>query len=119
MNLTAKVKSFVIKADDEKQAYLSGCKQLARYMAPKKGNNLSFKIERGEEENTFIFTMYANIELGEAQRKFCSMCKEYHCSFYINEEYNCSRCNLRNFLSRSQTKLNISKNYYKKELNKD
>lgn len=119
MNLTAKVKSFVIKAEDEKQAYLKGCKQLARYMASKKYKNLSFKIERDEEPNTFIFTLYTNVDLSEEQRKFCSMCKEVHCSFYINEEYNCSRCNLKTFLNRANSKLTISKNYYKKEINRD
>ena len=93
MNLSAKVKSFVIKADTEKEAYIKGCKQLARFMASKKYTNLTFKIERTENPNEFIFTMYTNIDLSEEQRKFCSLCKEYHCSFYVNEEYNCSTTN--------------------------
>ena len=51
MNLSAKVKSFVIKADTEKEAYIKGCKQLARFMASKKYTNLTFKIERTENHN--------------------------------------------------------------------
>lgn len=116
MNLSAKVKSFVIKADTEKEAYIKGCKQLARFMASKKYTNLTFKIERTEIPNEFIFTMYTNIDLSEEQRKFCQLCKEYHCSFYVNEEYNCSRCNLKNFLSRARSRTEISKNFYKKEM---
>lgn len=116
MNLSAKVKSFVIKADSEKEAYLKGCKQLAKYMASKKYTNLTFKIERTEIKGEFIFTMFTNIDLREEQRKFCHLCKEYHCSFYVNEEYNCSRCNLKNFLSRARSKTEISKNFYKKEM---
>lgn len=116
MNLTAKVKSFVINAGSEKEAYIKGCKQLAKFMASKKYKNLTFKIERTEVENEFIFTMYTNIDLSEEQRKFCKLCKEYHCSFYVNEEYNCARCNLRTFLSRARSLAEVSKNYYKKEM---
>lgn len=116
MNLSMKVKSFTIAADSEKEAYLLGCKSLAKFMASKKYKNLSFKIERTNEENVFIFTMFTNIDLGEEQRNFCKLCKEYHCNFFINEEYNCSRCNLKTFLERAMQKSRISKSYYKGEM---
>lgn len=119
MNLTAKIKSFTISADSEKEAYIKGCKNLAKYMASKKYSNLSFKIERTQVPNEFIFSMYTNIDLGEEQRKFCSICKEVHSSFYINEEYNCSRCNLRTFLTRAEEKARISKSFYRGEMNKN
>lgn len=116
MNLTSKVKSFTITADSEKEAYLKGCKTLAKYMASKKYKNLSFKIERSGVPNEFIFTMYTNIDLGEEQRKFCNICKQMHSSFYINEDYNCKRCNLRTFLTRAEKMARISKNFYRGEM---
>lgn len=117
MNLTLKVKSFVITANSEKDAYMKGCKQLAKYMASKKYKNLSFKIERTSgNENTFIFTMFTNLDLGEEQKIFCKTCRDYHCSFFVNEDYNCSRCNLRSFLEKAEQKSRISKSFYKREM---
>lgn len=118
MNLTNKIKSFTVKAQTEKEAYLKGCKDLAKYMASKEYQNISFKIERGVEPGTFIFTMFTNIDLSEEQRAYCKLCREFHCSFYVNEEYNCSRCNLKTFLKRAQSKAKISKNFYEKEFDK-
>lgn len=117
MNLTLKVKSFVITANSEKDSYIKGCKQLAKYMASKKYKNLSFKIERASgNENTFIFTMFTNLDLGEEQKIFCKTCRDYHCSFFVNEDYNCSRCNLRSFLEKAEQKSRISKSFYKREM---
>lgn len=117
MNLTLKVKSFVITANSEKDAYIKGCKQLAKYTASKKYKNLSFKIERASgNENTFIFTMFTNLDLGEEQKIFCKTCRDYHCSFFVNEDYNCSRCNLRSFLEKAEQKSRISKSFYKREM---
>ena len=117
MNLTLKVKSFVITANSEKDAYIKGCKKLAKYMASKKYKNLSFKIERTSgNENTFIFTMFTNLDLGEEQKIFRKTCRDYHCSFFVNEDYNCSRCNLRSFLEKAEQKSRISKSFYKREM---
>lgn len=120
MLLSCKIKSFKISASSEKDAYLKGCKELAKYMASRKFQNISFRIERlKEDENTLIFTMYTNIDLGEEQREFCKICKEFHCSFFINEQYNCDRCNLRAFLNKCQEKARISKGFYKKKFDND
>lgn len=116
MNLCLKVKSFYISAGSEKEAYLKGCKQLAKYLASKKYKNLSFKIERTKEENGFIFTIFSNLDLGKEQRDFCKVCREFHCNFYVNEEYNCNRCNLKSFLVRAEQKARVSKNFYNKRI---
>ena len=116
MNLATKVKSFIIESDSEKESYIKGCKALAKYMASNKYKNLTFKIERTSEKNQFIFTMFTNLDLGEEQRNYCKMCKKFHCSFYVNEEYNCQRCNLKNFLQRAEGKSRISKSFYKSKM---
>ena len=117
MYLTQKVKDFVISASNGKEAYIKGCRELAKYMASKKYDNLSFKITRDPlAQNTFIFSLFTNVDMKEEQKRFCSICKEYHSTFYINKEYNCRRCELKSFLSRCSTKAKLSKNYMKKEL---
>lgn len=113
MTFSLKVRSFTFTGETEQEAYIQGCKKLAKYMASKKYSNLSFKIERvANVPNAFTFTLYTNIDVGEEQRHFCKVCKEIHCSFFINEEYNCARCNLKSFLRRAQQKANISKGFY-------
>lgn len=113
MTFSLKVKSFIFQAETEQEAYIKGCKKLAKYIASKKYKNVSFKVERVNEQNTFAFIMFADIDVNVEQRQYCKMCKEIHCSFFVNEEYNCSRCNLKNFLKRLQQKGNVSKAFYK------
>ena len=113
MTFSLKVKSFTVTGETEQEAYIKGCKHYAKYMASKKYTNLSFKIERvAGAPNAFTFTLYTNIDVNAEQRQFCKMCKEMHCSFFVNEEYNCARCNLKSFLKRVQQKGNISKGFY-------
>lgn len=114
MFLSAKIKSFEVNAPTEKQAYIKGCKNLASLIASKKYTNLTFKVERSKKsENTFVFSVYTNIDLNSQQKEFCKICKEFHCKFYINEEYNCSRCNMKSFLQNAESRVRISKSYYK------
>lgn len=118
MNVTFKIASYTFTGQTEQEAYLKGCKQLAKYMASKKRRNISVKIERVQaKQPTFQFVLYTNIDASAEQAEFCKVCKEIHAQFYINEHYNCDRCNMRTYLKRLQQKGNISKNFYKKELN--
>lgn len=114
MNITMKVKSFVFESSDEKEAYLKGCKNLAKYIASKKYKNLSFSVER--VGNSCVFNVYTTLNMNPDQKNFCDLCKEMHSSFFINEEYNCKRCNLKAFLEREDKKLRISKSFYRKEI---
>lgn len=117
--MTAKIGSFTSTAENKKQAYLNGCKRIAKFVANDKYKNISFSVEKNSErDNSFIFTLFTNIDLSQDRSKFCKMCKEFHTSFYINEEYNCSRCNLATFLAREKQKAEISKNFYKKSMKK-
>ena len=116
MTCTAKVKSFIFSHEDAKKAYMMGCKKVAKYISkPERPANLTFSVERTKDEiPTFIFTVFAKIDMGEAQRTYCKICKEMHSSFFVNEEYNCSRCNLKAYLHRVKQSSNVSKGYYKK-----
>lgn len=52
-------------------------------------------------------------------KEYCKMCKNFHCSFYVNEEYNCSRCNLKNCMKRIKEKVGVSKMYYNSIIKKE
>ena len=119
MLISCKVKSFVFQGESLKEAYLKGCKKLAKYIASDKLTNLTFSVERMESNNFLRFNVYTNLSLSEIQKQYCTNCKNFHCSFFINEEYNCSRCNLKNFLKRCSQKVSISKGYYKHRLSEE
>lgn len=118
MEVAMKIQTLAVKAQNEKEAYLKGCKKFAKFIASRKYTNISVRVRRLEQNpNVFLFTFYTNSDLTEQKKKFCKLCKEYHSSFFVNEEYNCSRCNLNTFLSRVESKERVSKNFYLKEMN--
>lgn len=117
IGIALKICSYKFHAFSEKEAYLQGCKKLANIMASKKYQNITTKIIN-LGENTFEFVVYTMLDITEEQSHFCKMCKEMHCSFYINEEYNCSRCNYKTFLKRIREKLMISRSYYREQFRK-
>lgn len=117
LGMAIKIGSWTFKATDEKSAYLKGCKKLASVMASKKYRNITTKIVN-MGENTFQFVVYTMLDITEEQSHFCKMCKEMHCSFFINEDYNCSRCNYKTFMKRMQEKLRISRSYYREQFKK-
>ena len=112
MNASVKIKSFTITSSDISKAYANGCKKIAKISKDKR---ITFNVEI-INETTIKFNLYTNIDMNGMQRDFCKMCKEFHCSFYINEEYNCNRCNLKSFISRLAHTANVSKAYYKSRL---
>lgn len=112
MDFSQKVRSYIFVGVTPREAYITGCKQLAKFIASSKYTNLSFKAQRIEGKSAFRFTIYTNLDLALSQKEFCKICKEIHCSFFVNEEYNCSRCNMKSFLKRVKQKSNISKGFY-------
>ena len=117
MFLTAKIFSFKVTGETKKEAYLNGCKKAAKFVASKKFSNVSEKIELvPNEENTFLFTIFTNIDLNPEKNEFCKVCKEFHSTFYINQDYNCSACKMKAFLGRAEEKAKVSKNYYRSKI---
>lgn len=113
MRINAKIKSFVYYSKTYEDAYLKGCRDLCKAMQDER---ISINVSKEKEENglkAVRFNIYTNIDVNEPMKNFCKTCKEFHCSFYINEEYNCSRCNLKSFMKRMNQQLNVSKGYYK------
>lgn len=115
MYLTNKICSFTIEANNKKEAYIKGCKKSAKYVASTEYKNISCKIER-LSDNTFKFILFTNIDITDELKHYCDMCKTYHCSFFVNEEYNCARCNLRAFFDRTKKKVDISKKFYEEKV---
>lgn len=118
MLYSMKIKSIEFNGVTKQDAYLKGCKKLAKFIASPKYDNITVKVEKGSE-TSFIFTLFASIDIGKEVSQYCKMCKEFHCSFYVNEEYNCARCNLKNCMQRIKGKAGVSKLYYKHIIKKE
>lgn len=119
MDMIAKIKSYTFTGQTEQEAYIKGCKQLAKYMASKKYSNISVKIRRVKvlgSEAAFEFSLYTNIDAKAEQARVCSMCKEYNRLFYINQERDCAKCQMKQFLQRMQKRASISKSFYRKQI---
>ena len=120
MNVTLKICSFIARGENKKQAYLNGCKKVAKFWGSKKYKNVSCKIERiSKDENALLFVLFTTLDLGKEKSQYCKMCKEMHCSFFINEDYNCSSCKLEGFFKKVKEKALVSKNFYKTEFKKE
>lgn len=115
MYLSNKLCSFVVTAGDKKEAYIKGFKKAAKYIASPNYKNISCKIE-SVDDVSFLFELYVNIDISEELSHFCKMCKIYHASFFVNEDYNCSRCNLKTFMDRTKKKANVSKKFYEEKM---
>ena len=110
MNASQKIREFDVKGETKKDAYLNACKKLA----PLTGQNLlTFSIKADKNDETvFHVTIYTNIDMNVSQREYCKTCREIHCAFYVNENFNCNACKMRAFLTRVKRKADISKSYY-------
>lgn len=69
-----------------------------------------------ELKQTDIFTLYTMRDITKSKNHYCTICKEFHSSFYINEFYNCNSCSLKSFIEREKKDLNISKCAFKEKL---
>ena len=116
MKATEKIGKIQYTGNTFSDAYLKGCKDLASFLLNEK---ITINVEKVKdaEEPTVLFHIFVNLDMNSEQREFCKICKEFHCSFYINEDYNCSRCNMKTFLKRLGEKTRISKKYFIEQLN--
>lgn len=105
---------------DKKKAYSKATNWLAKYIVTSKDENIecTFKIEelKNEPLPTFKVVIYCSLNTVDEENKFCEVCKTYHKSFFINQDYNCSSCKHKAFIRRMDEKLTIKRGYRKEKL---
>lgn len=118
-------RDFVSK--DPKQAYLKASKFVASNVISKGSkvevSKVTWDIVRIKGDlPTFHLTLYYKFDDSEFMKQTCNSCKEFHKSFFINENYDCNRCKKVGYEKQIEQKLMIGADYFSKilddELNK-
>lgn len=115
------------KDEDPKKAYLKASKFVASNIISKGSkvevSKVTWDVVRVEGDlPTFRLTLYYKFDDTDFMKQTCDACKQFHKSFFINENFNCSRCNKVGYEKNIEQKLLIGTEYFRKllddELNK-
>ena len=111
------------KDEDPKKAYLKACKFVASNIISKGSkvevSKVTWDVVRVEQEGdlpTFRLTLYYRFDDTDFMKQTCDACKEFHKSFFINENFNCNRCNKVGYEKNIEQKLMIGSEYIRKML---
>ncbi len=111
-------KDFINTQGNLKNAYLKACKWVSKKIISKNIDKVVWNVEKVSETTITIY-LYFMMEINEELKSYCKVCKEFHKSFFINEEYNCNSCKLISFFNKMKTKENVSKGYYKEIIKRE
>lgn len=103
---------------DSKGTYLKACKWIAKHLINDKNlKDTHWKITKNYNEKNEVFEykleLFSYLEESETIDSFCARCKEFHKLFYINQQYNCDRCNMLARNKDMEDKLIVKEHYYK------
>ena len=112
------------KDEDPKKAYLKASKFVASNIISKGSkvevSKVTWDVVRVEGDlPTFRLTLYYKFDDTQFMKQTCDACKEFHKSFFINENYNCNRCNKVGYEKNVDQKLMIGSEYLRKQLDEE
>ena len=111
------------KAESSKAAYLKACRFVASNVISKGSkvevSKVTWNVVKVEAEGnlpTFRLTLYYKFDDTEFMKQSCEACKQFHKSFFINENFNCNRCNKVGYEKNIEQKLTNGTEYFKKQI---
>ena len=123
MQISEKYFERTFKAAKSKDAYMKVCKWLAiNIISNKHLYDSTWKITKVKETpnwTKFKLELFCTLDDAEIADRFCKVCKEIHSSFFINEEYNCNRCNMITFRKRLKESLDVKTTYRQQRMQDD
>jgi hypothetical protein len=122
MKFTVKFFERNFSAETSKEAYLKVCKWVAVNVINKvEVSDSLIKISRDKEVNdlpTFKLELFAQLDDVEERKRFCDRCQEFHKLFYINQQFNCDKCNMIAFSENMKSRLITKKGLRKGQIAK-
>lgn len=76
-----------------------------------------FEEDKGVH-NCVVVTLFVSLDEKELREKYCNICKEFHRSFFINENFNCNECKAMAYQKRMAEMLKVKKSFYRETLKK-
>lgn len=112
------------KAEDSKTAYLKACKFVAKNIISEgskvEASKVTWDVHRVDDSHkglpTFRLTLYYKFDDVKFMEQTCNACKQFHSSFFVNENFNCNRCNKVGYEKNVEQKLMIGAEYFSKIL---
>ena len=107
--------------EDPKKAYLKASKFVASNIISKGSkvevSKVTWDVVRVDGDlPTFRLTLYYKFDDTKFMEQTCEACKQFHKSFFINENFNCNRCNKVGYEKNIEQKLMIGSEYIRKML---
>ena len=88
-----KISEISFSCKNYKESYLKASKFVSKYIKLDKA--LSFRFIKEDDFKTIKVEIYFMYEEKELASHRCKVCKEFHHSFFINEENNCNVCRMK------------------------
>lgn len=83
-------------------------------------NETHMHLKHYQEDGLYIYRLdlYATLADDKSKESFCNACMEFHRRFYINQQFNCDRCNMKAREEDIKQRLLVKKEYRKEILRK-
>lgn len=108
-------------AETMKAAYMNACKWYATNVLSKDElHNVQIEFEKNAkgEFPTVVIHLFAILSEDELRERYCKLCRESHSLFYMNQNYNCNRCEAKAYQKRTDEMLKIKLEYYRQLISK-
>lgn len=97
-----------------KEAYMKAVKWYASNIIAKDDlHEIQVEYKKDDEAKRIDMFLYAVLSAEEVMEQHCTICKEIHHSFFINEANNCNVCNAGAYERRMKTKIAVKVDYYR------
>ena len=112
-----KVAKKVFTGATVKDAYMKAVKWYASNIIAKDDlHEIQVEYKKDNAAYTIEMILYAVLPAEEVMEQHCTVCKEIHHSFFINEANNCNVCNAGAYERRMKQKIAVKVDYYKELL---
>lgn len=102
------------------EAKTKALKWVGKYvMCKEELHDIMYHFEEDHDTpNSVVVVLFVSVNENDLMEKYCTVCKEFHKSFFINENFNCNECRARAYQKRMRETLSPKKGFYRSTLKK-
>lgn len=104
-------------AKTRKDAYFKACTWYAKnVLSNDELQDIHCEYIKDKQSPSVTICLYIAVIEDNIRVRHCQICKESHNMFFMNDKYNCDKCNLKAYQLRADQGISIKKEHYKKLL---